>query len=86
MARQPEQIKMLQLRLEYISGICIRQCGPVGKSIVWIAGIIPIDKNHEYDTITQNVTQLQHYKLKPRDGCLKPPKVKFEKSVAGCGI
>jgi hypothetical protein len=52
MARQPEQIKMLQLRLEYISGICIRQCGPVGKSIAWIAGIIPIDKNHEYDTIT----------------------------------
>jgi hypothetical protein len=33
-----------------------------------------------------NATQLQHHELKPRDGCLKPPKVKFEKSVAGCGI
>jgi hypothetical protein len=47
---------------------------------------ILIDKNHEYDTVILNATQLQHHKLKPRDGCLKPPKVKFEKSVAGCGI
>jgi hypothetical protein len=45
-----------------------------------------IDKTHEYDTVVLNVAQLQHHKLKPRDGCLKPPKVKFEKSVAGCGI
>jgi hypothetical protein len=48
--------------------------------------VIFIDKNHEYDTVILNVTQLQHHKLKPRDGSLKPPKVKFVKSVAGCGI
>ena len=50
------------------------------------SAVILIDKIHEYDTVFLNATQLQHHKLKPRDGCLKPPKVKFEKSVAGCGI
>ena len=50
------------------------------------SAVILIDKNHEYDTVVLNATQLQHHKLKPRDGCLKPPKVKFEKSVAECGI
>ena len=48
--------------------------------------VILIDKIHEFDTVALNATQLQHHKLKPRDGCLKPPKVKFEKSVAGSGI
>jgi hypothetical protein len=50
------------------------------------SAVILIDKIHEYDTVFLNATQLQHHKLKPRDGCLKSPKVKFEKSVAGCGI
>jgi hypothetical protein len=57
----------------------------LGSSKIFSA-IILIDKNHEYDTVALNVAQLQHHKLKPRDGCFKPPKVKFEKSVAGCGI
>ena len=38
------------------------------------SAVILIDKNHEYDTVVLDVTQLQHHKLKPRDGCLKPPK------------
>jgi len=55
-------------------------------AIFTLSAVILIDNNHEYDTDSSDATQLQHHKLKPRDGCIKPPKVKFEKSVAGCGI
>jgi hypothetical protein len=55
-------------------------------AIFTFSAVILVDKSHEYDKGFFDVTQLQHHKPKPRDGSLKPPKVKFEKSVAGCGI